>query len=170
MEFKKSQEKLIPLRKFSVEDIYSPAYLSQLVQRGKLKAKRIGRNYYTCQLWFSEYLEQHAHDAKYDKYQEYLSKKSVPESSVVRTMVRTGNNKFAATWKQIAISMAVFLLFLVIGFGLYISYNQGRIAGVEEQVEKFDGNIEFILNTENSKYSSSSADVTQTLRGFNAEN
>ncbi|MCK5211345.1 hypothetical protein KAJ89_01460 [Candidatus Parcubacteria bacterium] len=156
----RDKEKLIPLRKFSVEDVYSPAYLSQLVQRGKLKAKRIGRNYYTSEKWFSEYLEQHAHDAKYEKYQEYLnkkSKKSAPGSSVVRTK----NNKFAATrkyttighsniWKQIAISMAVFLLFIVIGLGLYVSYNQGRIAGVEEQYNQ-------------------SADVPQTLRGINAE-
>ena len=125
-----SSDKLIPLRKFSVEDIYSPAYLSQLVQRGKLKAKQIGRNYYTCARWFNEYLDQHAQDAKFEKYQEYLkkkSKRSAPESRVVHTMVRTKNS-----WKQIAISMAVFLLFIIIGLGLYISYNQGRIAGVEE--------------------------------------
>lgn len=156
----RDKDKLIPLRKFSVEDIYSPAYLSQLVQRGKLKAKQIGRNYYTCEKWFSEYLDQHAQDAKYAKYQEYLKKETQlfprdchdlrPRNDnrhTVHAMVRTRNNK----WKQIAISMAVFLLFIIIGLGLYISYGQGRIAGVEEQYNQ-------------------SADDAQTLPGLNSDN
>ena len=124
--------------------------MSQLVQRGKLKAKQIGRNYYTSEKWFSEYLDQHAQDAKYASYQEYLNRNAQLSSRdyhslrlrkdnrhMVRTAVRTKKDKFAAAseyiiWKQIAISMAVFLLFIIIGLGLYISYNRGRIAGVEE--------------------------------------
>lgn len=121
-----NEKKLMPLRKFAVDNIYSPAYLSQLVQRGKLKARKIGRNYYTCAHWFGEYLDQHAQDVKFEKYQEYLeekTRKSEPELKPVKI-----NN----IWKQIAVSAAVFLLFIIIGMSLYISYNKGRIAGVEE--------------------------------------
>ena len=122
-------DKLVPLRKFAKPGVYSPAYLSQLVQRKKLKAKRIGRNYFTCERWFNKYLERHARDEKQVKY---------------------NKRQLNSSWKQIAISVAVFLLFLVIGFGWYISYNRGRIAGAEEQYNQ-------------------SADETQTLRGFNKE-
>ena len=47
--------KLLPLRKFSVPGVYTVFYLSQLVQRKKLRAEKIGRNYFTCRKWFNEY-------------------------------------------------------------------------------------------------------------------
>ncbi|MFA6172026.1 MAG: hypothetical protein WC715_06290, partial [Patescibacteria group bacterium] len=57
-------KKLFPLRHFAVDGPYSPAYISILVQRGSLKARRIGRNYFTSKEWFSEYLERHAQEQK----------------------------------------------------------------------------------------------------------
>jgi len=134
-----NKDKLIPLRKFAVKDVYSSAYLSQLVQRGKLKAKKIGRNYYTSKQWFSEYLEQHAQDIKYEKYREYLMKKtkrSFSSREKIQKNTDISHNQINI-WKQIAISVAVVLLFLIIGLGLYISYDKGRIAGVEEQGKEY---------------------------------
>jgi hypothetical protein len=59
-----SKNKLIPLRRFVVIDGYSKEYLSQLVQRKKLKAQKVGRNYYTTIEWFENYLEQYSRDCK----------------------------------------------------------------------------------------------------------
>lgn len=62
---KKSEDaKLMPLRKFAEDGVYSAAYLSLLVQRKKLKVERVGRNYFTTREWFNEYLEKHARDKK----------------------------------------------------------------------------------------------------------
>lgn len=55
---------LIPLRRFAKEGQYNAAYLSLLVQRKKLKARRIGRKYYTTKAWFNEYLLRHARENK----------------------------------------------------------------------------------------------------------
>ncbi|MFH1427322.1 MAG: hypothetical protein ABIG60_02230, partial [Patescibacteria group bacterium] len=60
----KELKKLIPLRRLTEEGPYSTAYLSLLVQRKKLKAKKVGRNYFTTREWFNNYLENHARDEK----------------------------------------------------------------------------------------------------------
>lgn len=59
MQEKNNNNKLLPLRNFVKQGPYSSFYLSNLVQRKKLKAKKIGRNYFTTQKWFDEYLLQH---------------------------------------------------------------------------------------------------------------
>lgn len=59
-----NDKKLIPLRRLTEYGLYKISYLSILVQRKKLKAKKIGRNYYTTIEWFNEYLEKHARDEK----------------------------------------------------------------------------------------------------------
>ena len=61
---KEEYKKLISLRRLAKEVPYKVTYLSLLVQRGKLKAEKIGRNYFTTREWFSEYLEMHARDGK----------------------------------------------------------------------------------------------------------
>ncbi len=71
----KKENKLIPLRKFSVPGVYSSAYLSQLVQRKKLKAEKIGRNYFTTEKWFNDYIEKHARDEKQESYEKHYLKK-----------------------------------------------------------------------------------------------
>ncbi|MFA6394005.1 MAG: hypothetical protein WCW25_03995, partial [Patescibacteria group bacterium] len=57
-------KKLLPLRQFAKEGPYSAAYLSILVQRKSLKARRVGRNFFTTREWFNEYLERHAQEKK----------------------------------------------------------------------------------------------------------
>lgn len=59
-----NDKRLIPLRRLTEDGPYKISYLSILVQRKKLKAKKIGRNYYTTIAWFNEYLEKHARDEK----------------------------------------------------------------------------------------------------------
>jgi hypothetical protein len=62
-----SKNKLIPLRCFVLIEGYSKEYLSQLVQRKRLKAQKIGRNYFTTLQWFEDYLHYYA---RADKAQE----------------------------------------------------------------------------------------------------
>jgi hypothetical protein len=63
-EIEDQNKKLIPLRRLAEISSYSAGYISILVQRKKLKAKRVGRNFFTTKEWFNEYLETHARDAK----------------------------------------------------------------------------------------------------------
>ncbi|MFA6106958.1 MAG: hypothetical protein WC745_04815, partial [Patescibacteria group bacterium] len=68
VEVKKKEEmnkRLLPLRALAKEGPYSLSYLSNLVQRKSLKARRIGRNYFTTLEWFNEYLQQHAQEKKF---------------------------------------------------------------------------------------------------------
>ena len=58
------EEKLKPLRIFAEEGPYGLTYLSILVQRKKLKAKKVGRNYYTTKIWFDAYMNKHARENK----------------------------------------------------------------------------------------------------------
>lgn len=149
-----NQGKLIPLRKFAVTGIYSSAYLSQLVQRKKLKAKRIGRNFFSTTEWFEEYLERHGRDEKlasYRKYQIKLNKNHKltldAENESYRLLDRKGVNFFIANERQekaelnkkylwfrsLAYSMIVF--FILIGVNIfYVSWqnDKGRIAGEDE--------------------------------------
>ncbi len=89
----KENRKLIPLRRIAEESSYSAAYLSILVQRKKLKAKRVGRNYFTTRNWFADYLETHARDDKradsknIKKVESFDVKKDVPSSSVLSTPI-----------------------------------------------------------------------------------
>ena len=69
-------KKLIPLRRLTEISSYSAAYISILVQRKKLKAKRIGRNFFTTKEWFNEYLESHARNEK--RNQSFSEQKETP--------------------------------------------------------------------------------------------
>ena len=128
-----NSSKLLPLRKFSIPEVYSVFYLSQLVQRKKLKAKKIGRNYYTCKDWFDEYLERHAQDKKLDGYKKYL------EGKKTKIIKSKKNNFFVAVknifnLQKIALTMAIFILFLIINL-FYLSKisDKGQVAGEYEQ-------------------------------------
>jgi hypothetical protein len=57
---------LIPLRKFAREGVVTKSYLSILVQRKRLKAVKIGRNYFTTVEWFCDYVKHYAKDDKAD--------------------------------------------------------------------------------------------------------
>ncbi len=68
-----SNTQLIPLCKIARSSQYTQQYLSLLVQRKKLRARRIGRNYFTTKEWFDDYLIKHGR-----KDQESISKKFIP--------------------------------------------------------------------------------------------
>ncbi|MFA6307154.1 MAG: hypothetical protein WCV70_04035 [Patescibacteria group bacterium] len=57
-------KKLVPLKKIAEASSYSFSYVSVLVQRKKLKAKKVGNKYYSTAEWFNQYLELHAQDGK----------------------------------------------------------------------------------------------------------
>jgi hypothetical protein len=69
-----NKAKLLPLRRFALDGYYNSAYLSLLVQRNKLKAKRVGRNYFTTVTWFEEYLDCHARTETRVAYTEYFAR------------------------------------------------------------------------------------------------
>ena len=57
-------DKLLPLRILARYSPYDASYLSILVQRKKLKAQKIGRNYYSTRTWLDDYIQIHASDNK----------------------------------------------------------------------------------------------------------
>jgi len=126
------RKKLLPLRRFA-SDIYAPAYLSLLVQRGKLKAQKIGRNYFTTGEWFGEYLERHAREEKREIYLQGreardedagISAGADEEKAVKRDM----------RLKAALAAIAVFLLFGIWSvFYLRAGNDRGVVAGVEER-------------------------------------
>ena len=145
------RDQLKLLRKFAVPGVYSPAYLSQLVQRGKLKAKRIGRNFYTCETWFDEYLDRHAQDAKCEAIREQRSavsaSEAVSEANRVKDEIYTNrpvnlvisedsrlNPGKKTGYKTAVILMAVFsLLILLSNLFIYFDSHRGTISGVSEE-------------------------------------
>ncbi|MDO8592223.1 MAG: NYN domain-containing protein, partial [bacterium] len=78
-------KKLVPLKRIAEASSYSFGYVSILVQRKKLKAKKIGNKYFTTKEWFDQYLELHARDEK------MLAPEAVNELS--------GNNPPTPLWK-----------------------------------------------------------------------
>ncbi len=133
------KDKLVPLRKFSAPGIYSPSYLSQLVQRRKLKAVKIGRNYFTCQKWFNQYLERHARDEKQAEYSRFLIKQKGSEIFAPRHKI--------FYLKTIAIATVFFITLILANF-LFINYfnDSGQVAGVEEKKDIATSTIKSISN------------------------
>jgi uncharacterized membrane protein YozB (DUF420 family) len=139
--FSSDRNKLIPLRRFAKSGLYTPAYLSLLVQRKKLKAKKIGRNYYTTQEWFEEYLERHARDKvriAYDK----LFETSLTKENKGFVWVK---NNLTKVIKATVILVAVFIIVFLANRWLAPSHfdEQGQVAGeYEEGVASTSRNIE----------------------------
>lgn len=150
----KKEQRLVPLRRFAREDLYSSAYLSLLVQRGKLKAKKIGRNFFTTEEWFLEYLEKHAKDEIREKYEVLLvpvksSPKGhfVPKGHFGKLKVQSNLNKLGTTQelssfllfkklfsaRVIAMVLAVIVVLLLFS-QLKLMQDKGRIAGEEENL------------------------------------
>ncbi len=122
-----SSQKLIPLRKFAIPGVYSSAYLSQLVQRKKLRAKKIGRNYYSCQDWFDDYLALHAQDRKQAEYNKYLA-----DNKTVKEVNLTKSTK-VFKFNLMAVSTAIFILSLLFVNFIYFINKNGEVAGVSEE-------------------------------------
>ena len=134
----KQEQKLYPLRKFSLPGIYSVAYLSQLVQRKKLKAKKIGRNYFTTREWFNEYLERHARDGKQHDYYNYLDKNNLKLAGLAAGKAYQGNKKINIIFRRLSLRMlafasAFFILAIIGAWYLSIIQNKkGQVAGESE--------------------------------------
>lgn len=129
---KNDPKKLFPLRNFVIPGLYEMPYLSILAQRKKLKTKKVGRNYFTCELWFNEYLEKHAQTKKRRAYQKQQERKIQPAFAAEKSI----NKKYIKINIKTAVLMAVvFILFLLIGFSGYINFqdSKGKISGVEER-------------------------------------
>jgi len=144
-------KKLLPLRKFAKSGGYSTAYLSQLVQRKKLKAKKIGRNYFTTEEWFNGYLDRHAQDKKQIRYNGGTEERTDNQKPVDEFIKLAVNNKKAnffvlpesfqnqlkikqpkSIFKRIAVTTAILVFLFVNIYFLYLAQNRGQVAGVEE--------------------------------------
>ena len=133
--------KLVPLRRFAFDGLYNTAYLSQLVQRGKLKAQKIGRNYCTSREWFLEYLEIHALDETREAYLELFiavdkkAKQTELEIEQVSTTVKLPTIKLNRLVLKRAM-ISVIALFVLLSGSYFISKyidQKGDVAGVEEK-------------------------------------
>jgi len=137
------REKLVPLRRFSCDGLYNKAYLSQLVQRGKLKAKKIGRNYCTSREWFEEYLEVHALDETRVEYRKlFLEADKLAKQSEVQ-IEQAGVRPELPVFKlnKILVKRAVIsiMALFILAFGAYfipLYIDKGDVAGVEEGVSE----------------------------------
>ena len=147
------RKKLIPLRRLAIPGLYDTAYLSQLVQRKKLKAEKIGRNYYTTKKWFIEYLERHAQDDKRIAYKAiYKEEEAEKKQEFNPKLEKKEKRKISFIYKAIAISAVVFI-FVNILFG-YINkkvitrdIETGQVAGIEEKaVEIGTSTVEILKN------------------------
>ncbi len=120
-DLEKTARKLLPLRHFADDKLYTGAYLSQLVQRERLKAEKIGRNYFTCEKWFKEYLDKHACDDKRAVH-EKLEKQKAKNTFKLKS------------WITAAIATAVFVLFVYVALTSFADKpdRAGRVAGVSE--------------------------------------
>lgn len=135
--------KLVPLRRFALEGFYNVRYLSQLVQRGKLKAKQVGRNFCTTREWFEEYLEQHALDETRIAYQKLFAE--VDRAHSVKTQeiaapIELSQNSHIRIPKRVVIIAALFMLLaLATYFVPRMMDRKGRIAGQEaEEIIQID--------------------------------
>ena len=143
------QEQLVPLRRFSSNDLYAPAYLSHLVQRKKLKAKKIGRNFFTTQKWFEEYLQKHAKDEIREAYEIFFTEidKARKKQKLNKQLIKYKNgnttsfggsfmllkNAFSA---RVIATILAFIVVLLLISQFSLMQDKGRIAGKEEKAEE----------------------------------
>ena len=134
----KVQNKLIPIRNFACSGQYNAAYLSLLVQRKKLKAKKIGRNFYTTEAWFNEYLERHARDSKKEKTtkKEESMTSSIPDSKPESNragffVIRKFKLLFQASTVFVILLLVNFAVSAILGY-MFPEKEKGKVLGAEE--------------------------------------
>ncbi|MFC1678127.1 hypothetical protein ACFLZ9_00165 [Patescibacteria group bacterium] len=156
----KIDEKLIPLRRLAVNGLYNAPYLSLLVQRNKLKAQKIGRNFYTTSAWFKEYLDLHSRDGKREDYYRFLEtldqdlNTSKQTKKVIKKLASNQQKQIigerqeasffvvsrAMTAKRLISSIfigvgIIAVIYIVSSISISRHFeNQGQVAGVEEEV------------------------------------
>lgn len=132
-----SRHKLLPLRRFVVPGLYELTYLSVLVQRKKLRAEKLGRNYFTTREWFDNYLEKHARDEKRLKYYKLTADLDQATNTRIKNWQEEEKpvkekNKYIY-YKLAAVSTAVFVL-LFFGFQVFVwmDSEKGDVSGTLE--------------------------------------
>ncbi len=125
------KEEFLPLRRFALEGLYSPAYLSLLVQRKKLKARKIGRNFYTTREWFEEYLTKHARDEIRMAYRKEFSRE---EKNIDFNIYFNIDLFKKAIANKIFITAMVFIMVILTAWVIAMNFNSenGHVAGEEE--------------------------------------
>lgn len=153
-----TKDKLVPLRRFTCDELYSAAYLSQLVQRGKLKAQKIGRNFCTTREWFEEYLEIHALDETRDAYKALFHKVDLEQAriegevkgAIQNSQIKVKYNLNIVKKAAIVVTIAAFI---IVGTALYlvpkINDKQGTVAGEKETATSTKGVTGSLLDSSN---------------------
>ncbi|PJA87285.1 MAG: hypothetical protein CO141_00225 [Candidatus Moranbacteria bacterium CG_4_9_14_3_um_filter_42_9] len=149
----------IPLCEASRQSGYTPEYLNYLARQGKLKAKKIGRNWHTTLAWLDDFIKSstavkkekiEAIDSKIREYANgavcNLEKDGVIEQAVFPEpeLAETGNNlfpekeeiKFQSRWRVMqnlaATLVAVFLVLGIFQIGRFIKLNNFGSGSLEE--------------------------------------
>lgn len=128
-----SKSKFVPLRRFANKNLYDMPYLSILVQRGKLKAKKIGRNYFTTEEWFSQYLQLHARDEKRGVYKKVEQRKT--KKLNILTFLRSKTMVLTVVFLVALIISLYFIIQPVLEKVDYLiskDVEQGEVAGTSE--------------------------------------
>jgi len=141
----------IPLCEASRQSGYTPEYLNSLARKGKLKAEKIGRNWYTTLDWLDDFVKSspaakkeriEAIDSKIREYtangkicgqEERVAVKetALPENELAGAadnfFPEKAEIKFQSRWKMAnaftATCVAVFLLFGIFQIGRWIKFN-----------------------------------------------
>jgi hypothetical protein len=138
--------KLIPLRRLADKNGYSAAYLSLLVQRKRLEAKKVGRNYFTTLKWFNCYLRKYAYDDIRLAYQGILPKiendLSCEEAVITGVRVKKtevkiktgglGLNRFRHAFTTVILTVVFVLAVFSSVYFYFTSQDKGQVAGVDE--------------------------------------
>ena len=133
---KDSKKELFPLRRFVISGLYDITYLSQLVQRKKLKAKKIGRNYFICLEWLEEYFEKYSNEKKWQVYQKVAKKlnKVISNKHNGYRELNQVNLRKNSGLRTAVIIAAVFIILIFVQLVINYQVNrQGQVAGIEER-------------------------------------
>lgn len=148
------RQKLVPLRRFAHKKLYDTTYLSVLVQRKKLKARKVGRVYWTSEEWFQDYLDKHAREEIRGGYRVIfeaqrhntslrpLSRGDLDKSIISKGDLTTYNKGgffvgLKNVWYKVAsLTLGALILgALVINIFITLDSRRGIISGVEEADE-----------------------------------
>jgi len=144
--FKYKKNQLLPLKCFAEKSLYQINYLSVLVQRKKLKAKKIGRVYYTTEKWFIEYLAKHAQAKILNGYAELFANRrkqiSDPELNRSKNQAARKTGGFfvglkSGWYRPATLVLGILILVtLIANLIVTIDSQRGTVSGVDE--ENFD--------------------------------
>ena len=140
--FKYKKNQLVPLKYFADKNLYQTSYLSVLVQRKKLKAKKVGRIYYTTQDWFIEYLTKHAQSSIREGYAKLFKEKlnnnlnnNIPGSRKGIFFSGLNSGKFQVATFSVAV---LILLTVLANLIVTLDSKRGVVSGIAEEAKNTD--------------------------------